>query len=179
MQLQQAAAIKHTRLAQLNANDQGCNSCASLAGLVLCSIAAACCIAAIILSFVACFIACFILLVIAPLQMVIQPFTEVVCCNYHERLFHLMYGRCVIHPSSYSLTALLLRSLCCSTHEISTLYATLPSRAMSILYSALYVTSLYSVESTSHSFLVLLIFIPMFRRRLIVLYCRASKFFAV
>jgi len=71
LQLQQAAAIKHTRLAQLlqpslafcfslqpmmtagryaaigckrkqNANE-GCNSCVSLVWLVLCSIAAACC----------------------------------------------------------------------------------------------------------------------------------------
>jgi len=35
--------------------NEGCNSCASLAGLVLC--------------FIVCFIACFILLVIAPLNL--------------------------------------------------------------------------------------------------------------
>jgi len=41
---------RHWLQAKTNANE-GCNSCASLAGLVLCSIAAACYIAAIILSF--------------------------------------------------------------------------------------------------------------------------------
>jgi len=49
--------------ARKNNANEGCNSCASLAGLSLQLLV----VAAIILSFIASFIACFILLVIAPL----------------------------------------------------------------------------------------------------------------